>query len=655
MSHDKQPRPARTITARLRYRFDLALSRGPLIIIGYVGAVMLVIILVSASLLPVLRLAGVNGDPHGLSFAEAFWQALLRVIDTGTIASDQDWATRAISFVVTLSGIFLAGSLIGLIANAVDQRIDHLRKGRSEVLEDGHTLVLGWSERLPVILSELVIANENQRRQSVVVLADRAKDEMEDELHRLVPNTRTTRVVCRTGDTGSIDDLRLVNIEGARAVIVLAGADGDPGVVKALLAVRSIDPDLTRLRVVAELLGADHAEALRVLTDRRIATVRADEVISQVTAQACHQSGLAGVFRDLIDFDGDEIYFSRVPELTGHTYRQALLAFPDSSVIGMLRDGRTQLNPPGDTVFAEGDEVIVVAADDDRVVFGGFQDVQVGAVSGALPFAEPARRVVIVGWSPLGETVLRELDQFLGTGSVVDLLIDTAVLAADEVVLPACANCTVELHALPAHPQPLVDIVTARDYDEAIVLGYRHKLTPAQADTRSMLTLLALHKAWRSHGRRPRIVAEMLDRSNVAVAQTTGADDFIVSDELSSLMIAQLSERLELQDVFAELFDTEGSFISLRPAGLYATTTATTYAHVVAAAAQRGESALGYRIGETVVLNPAKVTPLTFGADDQVLVLGQRAGRPPTAPALAGVLDASPAPGLSGPALLDQD
>jgi ion channel POLLUX/CASTOR len=136
----------------------------------------------------------------------------------------------------------------------------------------------------------------------------------------------------------------------------------------------------------------------------------------------------------------------------------------------------------------------------------------------------------------------------------------------------------------------------------------------------------------------------MLDRSNVAVAQTTGADDFIVSDELSSLMIAQLSERLELQDVFAELFDTEGSFISLRPAGLYATATATTYAHVVAAAAQRGESALGYRIGETVVLNPPKVTPLTFGADDQVLVLGQRAGRPPTAPALAGVLDASPAP-----------
>ena len=51
-----------------------------------------------------------------------------------------------------------AGSLIGLISNAVDQQIEKLRMGRSNVLESGHTLVLGWSPRLPVILSELVIA-----------------------------------------------------------------------------------------------------------------------------------------------------------------------------------------------------------------------------------------------------------------------------------------------------------------------------------------------------------------------------------------------------------------------------------------------------------------------------------------------------------------
>jgi hypothetical protein len=113
----------------------------------------------------------------------------------------------------------------------------------------------------------------------------------------------------------------------------------------------------------------------------------------------------------------------------------------------------------------------------------------------------------------------------------------------------------------------------------------------------------------------------------VAVAQTTGVDDFIVSDELSSLMIAQLSERLELHKVFDELFDAEGCFIALHPAPLYARPDApTAFAEVVAAASLRGQTAFGWRVASTndVVVNPAKAQTVVLGADDQVLVLGPR-------------------------------
>jgi hypothetical protein len=268
-----RPRGQRLL-AVLRYRFDLALARGPLVVIGYLALIMLAIILVAALLLTTFRLAGVAGGGK-LGFAEAFWQSLLRVLDPGTFSSDRDWPARLIGLYVTLSGVLIAGSLIGLIANAVDQQIEQLRKGRSNVLERGHTLVLGWSPRLPTILSELVIANANRKRAAVVVLADRAKDELEDELRRLVPDTGTTRVVCRTGDVGSVDDLRMVGVQDARSVIVLAGDDGDAGVIKAVLALRSLDPDFSHLRVVAELDDADHAATLRSLTDGRVATVRA--------------------------------------------------------------------------------------------------------------------------------------------------------------------------------------------------------------------------------------------------------------------------------------------------------------------------------------------------------------------------------------------
>ena len=198
------------------------------------------ITLVAAGILTVLHLSGVNGGPK-LGFAEAFWQSLLRMLGKGAFASDQEWTTRALNLVVTLAGIFLAGALIALISAAVNQRIARLRRGRSPVLESGHTLVLGWSPRLPVILSELVIANADRRRAAVVVLADKAQDEMEDELHKRVPHTGNTRVVCRTGDPGRQADLDLVNVHGARSIIVLNGADGDAGVVRAVLAVRGFD------------------------------------------------------------------------------------------------------------------------------------------------------------------------------------------------------------------------------------------------------------------------------------------------------------------------------------------------------------------------------------------------------------------------------
>jgi hypothetical protein len=121
-------------------------------------------------------------------------------------------------------------------------------------------------------------------------------------------------------------------------------------------------------------------------------------------------------------------------------------------------------------------------------------------------------------------------------------------------------------------------------------------------------------------------------------------DDFIVSDELSSLMIAQLSERLELQDVFAELFDAQGCFVSLHPAVLYAPEHPTTFASIVASAAERGASALGYRIGQLQVrMNPPKSEPVHLGAADQVLVLAPRAERPSAAATAAVESVAAPA------------
>ena len=96
-------------------------------------------------------------------------------------------------------------------------------------------------------------------------------------------------------------------------------------------------------------------------------------------------------------------------------------------------------------------------------------------------------------------------------------------------------------------------------FHEVIVLGYRDALPIDQADSRTLLTLLAFNQVRQGLDVGPvRIVAEMLDQRNAALAEATGVDDFVVSDELTSLMLAQLSERAELGQVFDDLFDRSG-------------------------------------------------------------------------------------------------
>jgi Trk K+ transport system NAD-binding subunit len=609
----------------LRYRFDNALGRGPMVVIAYLALLSVAVVVLTAFLAVLANLE--FGGSTGTTFGEDLWQAMLRTVDAGSFAADAAWPTRALAFVTTLAGIFLAGSLIGLIANAVDQKVEDLRRGRSAVIEQGHTVILGWSPQVPRIVGELVVANESRRSAAVVVLARADKALMEDDLRERVPDLRTTRVVFRTGNPAVPDDLRRASIDTARSVVVVRDDDGDAGVVKAVLAVRALDPELERAHVVAELNDRDHARTLRSITAGRVLTVASDDVVAEVTAQACLQGGLAAVFQDLLDFDGDELYFVPAGPAVGLTYGQALLAFETSSLVGRLTgDGMVELNPEPDTVVAADDELIVLASDDSTALVTGVQAVTAAEpVHHELPAVGPGH-IVVIGWSAFGAKVLRELDEFLAPGSRIDVLIDRDLADGVAIAATPLQRTQLDVRDGDGGPGDLLPLLEGPPPHQIIVLGYRDTLSIDDADARTLLTLITLRQQWPAGPGQVRIVAELLDQRNLALADPVGVDDLIVSDALSSLLMAQLSERAELQAVFDDLFDADGAVVALEPAGLYAPTTEVRFAEVVARAAQRGTSPLGYRVAATgrVVVNPAKSDRVRFGDGDEVVVVATR-------------------------------
>lgn len=53
--------------------------------------------------------------------------------------------------------------------------MDDLRKGRADVLESGHSLILGWSEKLLPIVDQLCNANASEGGRPIVILAEMEK------------------------------------------------------------------------------------------------------------------------------------------------------------------------------------------------------------------------------------------------------------------------------------------------------------------------------------------------------------------------------------------------------------------------------------------------------------------------------------------------
>jgi hypothetical protein len=211
----------------------------------------------------------------------------------------------------------------------------------------------------------------------------------------------------------------------------------------------------------------------------------------------------------------------------------------------------------------------------------------------------------------------------------VDVLVDPDLVYTNELVDLDLDKLRTTFHTTGGNLDEFSASIRSRPYDKVIVLGYRTRITPAEADARSLLTLLILQQALTENvsGRRPRIVTELLDARDVDLARATGADDFVVSDELSSLTLAQLAERADLEPVFTDLFDVAGSALALHPAWWYVASEPVPFRRVIAAARARGETAIGYRVARgadtapRVVLNPAKSDRVTLSGDDQVVVI----------------------------------
>ncbi len=133
---------------RIHYFFDNTLSKGPMGLLIWLGIfVSLVIILVSI-------FVWTTGISSKDSLIEQMFLFMIGSLGAADADTDGSWMFRLASLIIIFSGIFVMSTLIGILTTAIDSKLVQLRKGRSRVIESGHTVILGWSEEILVLIKD---------------------------------------------------------------------------------------------------------------------------------------------------------------------------------------------------------------------------------------------------------------------------------------------------------------------------------------------------------------------------------------------------------------------------------------------------------------------------------------------------------------------
>jgi Trk K+ transport system NAD-binding subunit len=622
---------------RIRYAIDNSFGKS-----GVFALYMLIAIAIISSLIVIIKytlfmlpfLLTPETAPLGAMNFETFWMSFASVLGK---AGEPSWAERIVGILYWLLGVASGGTVTGFIVGMITNALTEIKKGRSPIIANNHTLILGWSNRIFPILKELEEAGRNQRKKpTVVIFANKTREWMEQQIKNNAGALKRLDVVTRMGDLNSLNELKRTNLGTSKSIIILDETSGsDAGSVNTVFAVKALSTNPAQ-KLIVEIDDKNVAQSLATATKGQVIPVRSHDIIARVTAQASRQPGLAAVILDLLDFDGDEIYFQSVPALAGKTYKDALLSFNEASVIGLAHaDGTVALNPKGTTKLKADDKVIAVAKDDDKVIYTGPTDLVAKAKPAAVKI--PARKpehMLVIGWSSMGRTILGELAPFMVKGSTVHIIAKKDFVKKSETENLNFGHLKATFAYTSGDINDMTVAASAKHYDQILVLGYRKGVTVADADALTMLSMLQLNQLFEQDGNGvepTRLVAEIIDSSKAEIARVAAVDDLVVSDKLAALLMTQIAENEALAPVFTDLFDADGASINLRPIEHFAKLgKEITFGELVAAAAAHGDSAIGIRIqansakdGSTgVELNPSKHTVYKPAAGDGLVVIG---------------------------------
>lgn len=610
---------------KLSYKFDNLMSKGTVSLILVLAIITILVVVCSG-----IVISFADPEANGNIF-QAAWTSLMHAIDAGTIAGDD---TSNILFIVmmsivTICGLFITSMLIGVISSGLESKMESLRKGHSLVIEKNHVIILGFNENAINIIQELIMANENEKKPVIVIMDNQDKTEMEDLISQRISDTKNTRIICRSGCIDNISDVKICSPETSKSIIV-NGTD-DFMSVKAVLACSTIleESDNKKSYITALIHSEENVEAAKIAGNGRVEVFYYQSSIARIMAHTSRQPGMSTVFTSLLSYAGDEIYVENIPNLEGKSFGELNLYFPHSTVIGILRDNKPLLNPESQTKISADDKIILIASDNGiSIPANSSASINANLFSQDKSENNTPQKTIIFGCNELLKQIITELDCYVPENSEVIVALSDSDFSDYMPAQEDLKHIKLTTDSCDIYNRNEIERIVGTNPNNILILTNQSD-DDETADSKTLLLLLLLRDITRTANYNFTVTSEIRSVENQQLAEVTKVTDFVISSNITALMMTQISQTREHFEILEDLLSDNGSELYMKSVNRYVQLNKPVDFYTVCASATRyNEVVIGYKKilanGEfDIVLNPDKTNEVIFTENDNFILLAQ--------------------------------
>lgn len=290
----------------------------------------------------IVLFSGIFVFSTGKNLGVSVWIIFTQLVEPDGGKGSKTFEGKAVCGVASIASLIIFALLIAFVQDKFSDFLLHLRDGAEPVVEAGHIVMIGWTDRSMAVIRELCEAYEDRGGCRIAVLSELDKPTVEAEIRHEMATVHHSTVVVRRGKVHSAPALKMVGVDKCGRVLVMSNQlvpleERDATVVRVLLTLRSHEWPRGDGRILVHCAQQKNKPLLEQMGGVKTDVVTVEDFVGRIIVQCSSNVGISTVMKRTLGFKDAEFYIQRAPKtIHGMDFRDAIGHFPDAVLAGVV-------------------------------------------------------------------------------------------------------------------------------------------------------------------------------------------------------------------------------------------------------------------------------------------------------------------------------